>query len=326
MSQSDAAKDKRTEANRIGLDYRAAPPRRGSVKLIDVHTHVRSAADAGLFFEAAAWYGVERVLSMSPLENVDELRRSFGERIGFIAIPRWGQMKPEREFQQQWLADLAEFRRRGAKLCKFWMAPPMRERHGWTLRHEFLQPVIDRALELGFDFMTHIGDPSVWWRPGARYANTAVFGTKAEQFEQLEYFLERVRPRFVIGAHLGGSIEEPDFLQGLLDRHDNYFLDSSATKWIVREVARDPAAARQFVIRNAGRVLFGSDLVTGQDYDFDHYASRYWAHQMMWESDYRGESPIADPDADGPPRLAGLNLPIDVLTKMYRENAQRLRL
>jgi hypothetical protein len=73
-------------------------------------------------------------------------------------------------------------------------------------------------------------------------------------------------------------------------------------------------------------VLFGSDLVTGTDYDFDHFASRYWAHQMMWESDYRGESPIVDPDAEDPPRLAGLNLPIDVLTRLYRENAQRLRL
>jgi hypothetical protein len=44
----------------------------------------------------------------------------------------------------------------------------------------------------------------------------------------------------------------------------------------------------------------------------------------MWETACRGESPIEDPDADDPPRLAGVDLPAEVLRKMYRENAVRL--
>jgi hypothetical protein len=122
-------------------------------------------------------------------------------------------------------------------------------------------------------------------------------------------------------------VEDPDFLQGLLDRHANYVLDTSATKWIVREVARQPERVREFMIRNADRILFGSDLVASDKFrEFDHYASRYWAHLQMWETAYRGESPIEDPDAEQPPRLAGVDLPEDVLRALYIENAQRLEL
>jgi len=78
------------------------------------------------------------------------------------------------------------------------------------------------------------------------------------------------------------------------------------------------------MIRNADRILFGTDLVIDDKYDFDHYASRYWTHQMLWETPYRDESPIDDPDADQPPRLVGLDLPAPALSRLYWENAAEL--
>jgi predicted TIM-barrel fold metal-dependent hydrolase len=311
-------------ANRIGLDYRALPARRlPQVRLIDVHTHVRMCPTTDLFFQAAGAYGVERIVSMSPLDDVDALRAAYPGRLDFIAIPRWREFAATDAFRQQWLRDLSAFREKGARVMKFWVAPPLRGQHGLTLEHEFVQPVIREALDLDYNFMIHAGDPSVWWQPGARYADVAKFGTKRDQYRQLEFLLQTVAPRFVIGAHMGGNVEDPDFLQDLLDRYPNYYLDSSATKWIVREVARQPQRVREFVLRNQDRILFGTDLVIADANDFDHYASRYWAHQMMWETPYRGESPIDDPDAEQPPQLAGLDLPADVLKKLYRENALR---
>ena len=312
-------------ANRLGLDYHDTPRRKCPGLLVDAHTHVRHVDDGPLFFEVADAYGVWHVVTMTPLDAAPALRERYDERISFIAIPNWRSMSGTDDFRAQWVADLAAFRQLGALLCKFWMAPPMRGEHGLTLDHEFFQPVIERALELGFGFMTHIGDPSLWFQPGGRYANAAKYGTKREQFDQLEWFLDRVAPRPVVGAHMGGSSEELPFLQALLDRYENYYLDSSATKWIVRELSRQPDTARDFMIRNADRVLFGSDLVSGGQHDFDHYASRYWTHQMLWETPYRGESPIEDPDADPPP-LNGLDLPVDVLEKLYFRNAERLGL
>lgn len=312
----------RSPANRIGLDYRAVPAWKTAGPLIDVHTHVKHVPPVAAFFEAAALYGVQKIYSMSPLGDVDALRADWGARLEFIAIPNWKQFGTTPAFQAQWLRDLETFREKGARLCKFWMAPPAREKHGLTLQHEFMQPLIRRALDLGYDFMVHVGDPSVWWRE--KYKDAAKFGTKADQYPQLEFLLQAVAPRFVIAAHMGGSVEDLDFLQGLLDRHPNLFLDSSATKWIVREVSRQPDAVRAFFTRNPARILFGSDVVVDEKFDFEHYASRYWAQRTLWETAYRGESPIEDPDAEQPPRLAGADLPATLLPGFYGGNAARL--
>lgn len=314
----------RSPANRLGIDYRDVPPRKLDEPIIDVHTHVHDRPSVELFFEAADLYGIGKIVTMTPLDEAARLRERYPGRLDFIAIPNWRAVDHSGEFQRAWLGDLERFAELGARRMKFWMAPPIRGRFGITLRDKFFRPLIDKGLELGMDFMIHVADPSAWFAPGGRYADAAVYGTKAEQYPQLEYLLETVAPRNVIGAHMGGSVEEPRFLQKLLDLHPNLYLDCSATKWIVRGVAAQPELVREFMIRNQDRVLFGSDLVVSDGYNFDHYASRYWTHQMMWESDYRGESPIEDPDAADPPRLAGLDLPAEVLRKLQRDNALRL--
>ena len=314
----------RSPANRLGLNYRDVPPRAVKTRIVDVHTHVHQTDSTNLFFEAAAAYGVGKIVSMSPLDEVEALRAAYPGRLEFIAIPRWRELKNSAAFRNQWLADLAAFREKGARRMKFWMAPPMRAEYGLTLTDSFFEPLIRAGLELGYEFMVHIGDPSEWFAPGGKYANAKKFGTKHEQYPQLEYLLEKVAPRTVIAAHMGGNCEEPEFLQGLLDRHPNLYLDSSATKWIVRAVARQPETVRAFMVRNQDRVLFGSDLVVGKGHDFAHYASRYWVHQMLWETPYRGESPIEDPDAGQSPVLAGVALPPSILRKLYSANAERL--
>lgn len=317
----------RGPANRLGLDYHSAPPRKVASPIIDAHCHIHVCAQTDAFFDAAQRFGVTAHLTMTPLSDLSRLRELRGERIGFIAIPNWKSMADSPEFIDQWRADLEAFRQHGARVCKFWMAPRIRKDLGWTLEHAAVRPVIDHAKNLGYRFMVHVGDPSVWWGAGKPYADTGVFGTKLDQYPPLEWFLDYVAPATVIAAHMGGFVEDPAFLDGLLERHGNLVLDSSATKWIVREVARRPDEVRELMLRRSDRILFGSDLVVRDSFEgFDHYASRYWSHQMMWETPYRGESPIDDPDADVPPKLAGVDLPAEVLEAMYVGNARRLRL
>jgi hypothetical protein len=313
-------------ANRLGIDYRRSWNRKVSLPIIDAHTHVRSSEDAPLFFQAADHFGIREVVSMTAIETVPELLDRYADRLRFIAVPRFRNMAEADplEFRADWIAGLDTFWNDfNARYCKFWMAPRMRQMRGLTLEHEYLRPVIDHALQCGYEFMTHVGDPSCWFAPGKPYADTEVFGTKLQQFDQLEWFLDYVAPRRVIGAHLGGFSEDPEFLESMLSRHENYYLDTSATKWIVREVSPRAHAFHDLMTKYADRIIFGSDLVTGDGYDFDHYASRYWTHLHLWESDYRGESPIEDPDAE-PPLLNGVDLPADVLEKVYRRNAEQL--
>lgn len=314
-----------TPANRLSIDYRDVPARKTTGPIIDAHTHIKDAESAKLFFEAADTYGIGDVVSMTPLKNVNVLREIYADRLRFIAIPNWEKQDATEAFRASWIDDLTTFRERGARVCKFWVAPYLRGKYGLTLTHEFLRPVVEHALELGYDFMIHVADPTLWWAAGGKYEDTAKFGTKSEQYEQLEWLLAWAAPRFVIGAHMAGNVEDPGFLAGLLERHANLYLDSSATKWMVREVSNNPAAVRDLIVAFPDRILFGSDLVSDPKYDtFDHYASRYWAQLRLWETACDGESPIEDPDAADPPRLVGIDLPEDVLRKMYFENARRL--
>ena len=67
---------------------------------------------------------------------------------------------------------------------------------------------------------------------------------------------------------------------------------------------------------------------------FELYASRYWAMRMLFETDYRGPSPIADPDLAlvepdkytdlDAPQLAGKALPAEVLAGVYFDAAHTL--
>ena len=124
--------------------------------------------------------------------------------------------------------------------------------------------------------------------------------------------------------------EHPDHLEALLERYPNFHLDTSATKWQVREVSARPREVRDLICRHPDRFLFGSDLVTRHDLVREHYVSRYWCQRTLWESDWMGPSPIADPDytstqaGQTTPTLQGLGLPDEVVEMVYYRNAQRL--
>ena len=95
---------------------------------------------------------------------------------------------------------------------------------------------------------------------------------------------------------------------------------------MAREVSARRDEARDFFIRNAERILFGSDQVSGDDRGFDFLASRFWVHRKLWETAYIGPNPILDPDLpeDQQPMLRGLALPDDVLQKLYHDNAVKI--
>ena len=96
---------------------------------------------------------------------------------------------------------------------------------------------------------------------------------------------------------MAGSPEDLERVQRLLDDYPQLHVDTSATKWMTRELSKHPDALADLLRRNPGRVLFGSDIVANdENIDFDLYASRYWALRTLLETDYVGPSPIVDPD------------------------------
>jgi hypothetical protein len=346
-------------SNRFGCDYRAeaallgAPP----VPVVDVHSHVHGTSAAALLREAMDLYGIARIHSMTRLEDIEGIRGVLGDRVRFIAVPDFADPDRLAAHGNRFLSRIRDFRREGASICKFWAAPRGID-YGIEAGNPRLlaldaphrRAAMDEAASLGMAFMVHVADPDTWF--ATKYADQSRYGTKASHYEPLERLLDEYRVPW-IAAHMAGSPEDLDLLDGLLERHPNLSIDTSATKWIVREVSRHPSGrVQEFMRRWHGRVLFGSDIVTNDDHlrdgekatemaakasdsgsAFDLYASRYWALRTLWETAHELESPISDPDlamvdparsALDAPALRGKSLPREVMAEFYAGAASRL--
>lgn len=352
-----------TAANRLGLDYRDEAGKLGDpvCPIIDAHAHINGARAAQVYKQVCDLYGIERVYSQTQLAQADAVKSVMGDRISFVAIPEY--MHTDRQWAHTvgFLENLDEWHARGARMVKFWGAPRLRDYVStmglspeeivpfdseWKLR------IAQKAGSLGMMLMVHCADPDTWFQ--TMYQDAGKYGTKESQYESLERLLEKTGMP-CMAAHMGGWPENLGFLGGLLDRHPKLILDTSATKWMIRELSKQPTDELvAFLDRYQGRILFGSDIVTSDDHltpsdpdnpafgnqlassedeAFELYASRYWALRTMYETGYRGESNIADPDLKmvdperyddlSGPALRGHGLDETRLCVLYRAACER---
>jgi predicted TIM-barrel fold metal-dependent hydrolase len=311
--------------------------------IIDVHAHVMvtrpddpatgpptgagpgaSLDQAATMLEVARDFAIVQTYSMCLPDDIPPLRERFGAALAFNG-PIQKKLDDPDEAAYQLLDRYLEL---GVKIIKFWSAPRGRER-GLFVDAPWRIESVKRARAAGVRvFMVHVADPDTWFR--TVYADAAKFGTKPEQYVGLERMLAMFPDVTWIGAHMGGGPEHPDHLQALLEKYPNLLFDTSATKWQVREVSPRRAAIRALICRYPERFLFGTDLVTRHHLPPEHYTSRYWCQRTLWESDWEGPSPIADPDSTGSdgkpglPTLHGVKLPQEVLEKVYYQNAAEL--
>jgi hypothetical protein len=319
---------KESDYNRLGTNFRLPIPRpkvRGPV--IDFHCHLLANAHARPWFESAKHYGIDRFLSMTPLEEVVGLQRDWPGRIQFIAVPRWGpgtEALSKQQFLDDWRRRLEGFFNLGSRMVKFHMAPGTLAMRGIRLDSPELEPVFRDIVARKVAVMTHVGDPDTWYH-GKYAADVKKYGTRDDHYRMWEDVMNAYPQLPWVGAHMGGNPEDLGRLQGLLDRHPQLLLDCSATRWMAREISARRDAARDFFIRNQDHLLFGSDQVSGNDRGFDFLASRFWVHRKLWETGFVGPCPIFDPDLppDRQPTLRGLALPDAVLQKLYHDNAAK---
>lgn len=332
------------EFNVTGQDYTDRRHFRTDVPpIIDFHAHVTmthpsdvtggfpggsgragSSAQAELMLEVGREFGIVRSITMCPPQDIPPLRERFGAALGFNgAIHK----KPD-DSDDVALLLLDRFLEQGVEVIKFW-APPRGVDQGLHVDAPWRIEVVKRARAAGVRcFMVHISDPDAWFETA--YADVIRYGTKAEHYYGLHLLLQLYPDVIWIGAHMGGDPEHPEHLYELLERYPNLYLDTSASKWQVREVSRHHEGIRQVVCAFPERILFGVDLLTRYNQVRDHYVSRYWCQRTLWESSWSGLSPVADgdyypkPGEPDLPALYGLALPANVLQLLYHDNARRL--
>jgi predicted TIM-barrel fold metal-dependent hydrolase len=306
------------------------PPRRYRGPIVDAHMHTKDLASIQAYWDVAETiYGIRHVVAIVDLATALELRKTYGNRVQpavWGIAPRNEDLKDMAAFRIAKEAHLEKIAAEGFRIVKLWFTPRFTEWSNLQLGDPALDFFFDRIRKLRLAVLIHVADPDVWFANKKNVQEK--HGSKADFYSQFTKRLEQCPGVVFQGAHFGGHPEDLAHLAELLERFPNLNLDSSATKWVAREFSKHGRAATDFLGRFSDRVLFGSDLVANPEREKEgkreHYATRFYVHQLMWEQTGWFDSPVEDEDSPEPPRFQGLALPEDVLAKFYWGNAARL--
>lgn len=187
-----------------------------------------------------------------------------------------------------------------------------------------LDPIWAKCGELGIPVLIHSADPKSFWddfdkdnerwlelKTHPRRKRTANDPAPWEQIigEQHSMFKNHPKTKF-INAHMGWYANDLEKLSDLMDEMPNMFVEIGA---IIAELGRQPRFARAFFERYQDRILFGKDSwkpeefptyfrVLESDDEYFPYHKKYHAFWAMY----------------------GLNLPDEILKKVYYKNALNL--
>ncbi len=276
-----------------------------------------------------------------------EVRDAVAERFpGRFVFAKYLSMRSLFAYRiEEVVQEIEEMESDGFSMAKMWFAPRARDFVGGkaepiNLRNPRLKPVFEKLEEQGHPLLIHVGDPDTFF--ATTYSNTSVYGTKEDHLDQLEYLIrDYPKLRFQL-AHFGAQpeIHRLPRLASWFDKYPNFVVDTASSRWMARELSKDPKRARDFLIKYSKRILFGTDGVfrksakpvsrdsTGEVVEArSPYYVRVLAQRILWETDKR-DIPLPFPDADteaiGGTFINGLDLPISALKDLYWDNAHRL--
>jgi len=185
-------------------------------------------------------------------------------------------------------------------------------------------PIWDKCAELKIPVLIHTAEPSAFFDPwdyhNERWEELREFPRRARPpskyppFETLvderdRMFAKHPRTNF-IAAHLAFHGNDLNRLAKLFDSHANVYVDIAA---VLAELGRQPYSAHDFLVKYQDRVLMGKDIYEVNEYKWyfraletrDEYFEYYRKRHAFW-------------------RIYGVQVPDEVLKKIYFENALRL--
>ncbi len=187
-----------------------------------------------------------------------------------------------------------------------------------------LDPIFDVCARHNIPVLIHTAEPAAFFQPidkyNERWLELKQFPGRArppERYpswetlmnEQHDLFARHPKVKF-INAHLGwlgGNLAE---LGRLMDQLPNMYTEIAA---VLAELGRQPRFAREFFIRYQDRIMFGKDIWEPSEYrtyfrvleTADEYFPYYRKRHAFWS-------------------MYGMDLPDEVLRKVYYQNAIRL--
>jgi len=184
-------------------------------------------------------------------------------------------------------------------------------------------PLFTRCAELNIPINIHVADP-IWMYEKMDATNDGLMNAftwrldnqdgivdHAGMIQILDNTLKKNPKTTFVACHLANCSYDLSLVGELLDRHSNFFIDISAR---FSEIAPTPRTTKAFMIKYQDRIVYGTDM--GFDLSMYHTTFRilesadehFYDHNLFtyhWA-------------------LNGLDLPKDVLKKIYYTNASNI--
>lgn len=187
-----------------------------------------------------------------------------------------------------------------------------------------LDPIWAKCAEMEVPVLIHAADPKSFWDPmdsdnerwlelktHPRRKRSATDPAPWEKIiqEQHNVFKNHPKTKF-INAHMGWYANNLEKLGALMETMPNMYVGIAA---VIAELGRQPKFARAFFIEYQDRILFGKDSWKPEEFPTyfrvletgDEYFPYYKKYHAFWA-------------------MYGLNLPDEVLKKVYYKNALKL--
>lgn len=308
--------------------------KRPKFPVIDYHNHLDS-QEPDRVLKVMDESGIERVvnITMQAGEAAFEMIRKFHmaapDRFSTYGWMDWSDVQRPGFFERS-VERLERLVEKGACGLKIWkdLGTLVRSADGSLLRidDERLDPLFEKAAELGVPIMYHIADPDAFFLPidntNERYEELAAhpewsyhgsFFGKEELLAQRDRVFARHPNTTFVGAHVAEHPEDLAYVSRLLESNPNLSVDIGAR---CAELGRQPYTAREFFLRFDDRIVFGTDLIPE--------AEMYRLHFRFLETNDEYFEYPSHASRQGRWNIYGLYLPDEVLRKVYRENALRL--
>ncbi len=194
------------------------------------------------------------------------------------------------------------------------------------------EPIYKDIARHGKTLMTHQAEPDVAWGPPDAadpswsyyqenpqwyVANRPGFPSKQRILDARDHVLAQNPKLRMVGVHLGSMERNLDNIGSHLDRYPNFAIDTAARMEYL--MLMPPEKVRAFLIKYQDRVLYGTDLDLNPDANVpDTLAEWQSTYARDWKFLATGETLTVEGK-----QVQGLNLPQQVLQKIFRSNAIR---